>query len=318
MIIDGTTAPGYYAGPAGRSWRSTATASGAWSSRAGSGGSALLGVAVDGARGNGVTLDAGHITLNHDYIGLDLAGAADGNGGAGVYARRPRTGTGSGGTGPAQPGVVGNVISGNGGSGIMLSGSSHNTIVANRIGTNPAGTLAIGNGGDGLTLTGAASANEIGGTAYTNPSTGQANNPTGSKGTVTPVFVVPPLGNLISGNAGNGVLIKAGSRGNRLNGNFIGTTASGNAALGNGRNGVRIDRAGGNSLAGCKFVNNPFVYYNVISGNGENGLRVTSSAQRHRSGQFLRYRREQHHGAGQPPATGSRWTARRGTPRSAG
>jgi len=28
---------------------------------------------------------------------------------------------------------------------------------------------------------------------------------------------------------------------------------------------------------GCKFVNNPFVYYNVISGNRQNGLRVTSS-----------------------------------------
>ena len=35
-----------------------------------------------------------------------------------------------------------------------------------------------------------------------NPATGQANDPTGNKGTVTPVFVVPPLGNLISGNAG--------------------------------------------------------------------------------------------------------------------
>ncbi len=79
--------------------------------------------------------------------------------------------------------------------------------------------------------------------------TGQANNPTGSKGTVTPVFVVPPLGNLISGNGGNGVLIDAGSRGNVLNGNFIGTTASGDGALGNGGNGVWIDR-GARQLAG--------------------------------------------------------------------
>ena len=28
---------------------------------------------------------------------------------------------------------------------------------------------------------------------------------------------------------------------------------------------------------GCKFVNNPFVYYNVVSGNRRNGLRVTNS-----------------------------------------
>ncbi len=62
-----------------------------------------------------------------------------------------------------------------------------------------------------------------------------------------------------------------------LNGNFIGTTANGNGALGNRGNGVWIIGAGHNTLAGCKFVNNPFVYYNVISGNGLNGLRVTDS-----------------------------------------
>ena len=52
---------------------------------AGSGGSRLLGVAADNARGNGVTLDANSITLNDDYIGLNLAGAAAGNSADGVY-----------------------------------------------------------------------------------------------------------------------------------------------------------------------------------------------------------------------------------------
>ena len=173
--------------------------------------------------------------------------------------------------------MVANVISGDRLNGIDLAGSSSNTVVDNRIGTNAAGTSAIANGGDGIYITGGSRGNEIGGTAFVDTVTGQANNPTGSKGTVTPVFVVPPLGNLISGNDGNGVVIDDGSRGNVLNGNFIGTTASGNAALGNGRNGVWIAGAPGNSLVGCKFVNNPFVYYNVISGNGRNGLRVTNS-----------------------------------------
>jgi hypothetical protein len=107
--------------------------------------------------------------------------------------------------------------------------------------------------------------------------TGEANNPTGSKGTVTPVFVVPPDGNLISGNSRNGVLIDDGAGHNELNGNFIGTTATGDAPLGNGANGVWIDSANYNSLVGCKFVNNPFVYYNVVSGNKQNGLRVTNA-----------------------------------------
>lgn len=244
---------------------------------AGSAGSQLLEVAVDDASGNGVTLDAGSVTLNDNYIGLNLAGAAAGNGGNGVYVSAASARNFIGLNGSSASGVVTNVISGNQGSGIVLAGSSANTVVDNRIGTNAAGTSAIANGGDGIWITQRSRGNEIGGTAFADTATGQANNPTGSKGTVTPVFVVPPLGNLISGNRGNGVMIDTGSRGNALNGNFIGTTASGDGALGNAGNGVWIERAPGNSLVGCKFVNNPFVYYNVISGNGQNGLRVTSS-----------------------------------------
>ena len=44
----------------------------------GSAGSQLLGLAVDNANGNGVTLNASFITLNDNYIGLNLAGAAFG------------------------------------------------------------------------------------------------------------------------------------------------------------------------------------------------------------------------------------------------
>ncbi len=243
----------------------------------GSGGSQLLGVAVDNASGNGVTLNADSITLNDNYIGLNLAGAAAGNGGNGVLVWAESTGNFIGLNRSHASGVVANVISGNRENGIELAGSSSNTVVDNRVGTNAAGTSAIANGGDGIYITHGSRGNEIGGTAFVDPLTRQANNPTGSKGTVTPVFVVPPLGNQISGNGGNGVLIDTGSRGNVLNGNFIGTTASGDGALGNGGNGVWIAGAPGNSLVGCKFVNNPFVYYNVISGNRRNGLRITSS-----------------------------------------
>ena len=229
------------------------------------------------ASGNGVTLDADAITLNGDYIGLDLAGAADGNHGDGVFVSPGSSEDMIGLNSSGDSGVVANVISGNTGSGLVLSGASHNTVVANRIGTNPAGSAAIANGGNGIWLTQGAHGNEIGGTEYTDAATGHQNNPTGSKGTVTPVFVVPPLGNLLSGNSGDGVLINMGSHDNVLNGNFIGTTADGDAAIGNSGNGVAIIGANGNSLVGCKFVNNPFVYYNVVSGNKLNGLLVTNS-----------------------------------------
>ncbi len=254
---------------------------------AGSDGSRLLGVAVDNASGNGVTLNASSITLNRDYIGLDLTGAAFGNHGDGVYISATSSGNLIGLNKSGATGVVANVISGNAGSGIVLSGSSGNTVVSNRIGTNAAGRSAIANGGDGLVLTSRSSGNEIGGTDFVDPATGRANDPTGDKGTVTPVFVVPPLGNLISGNAKSGILIDTDSQHNVLNGNFVGTTAKGNAAIGNAGNGVRINGASNNSLIGCKFTNNPFVYYNVLSGNGRNGLRITSSNNTVVQGNFL-------------------------------
>ena len=168
-----------------------------------------------------------------------------------------------------------NVISGNVGNGISFHGSSGSTLVDNRIGTNPTGTTAIPNGANGIWLTNSSNGNQIGGTAFVDTSTGAVNDPTGDKGTVTPVFVVPPLGNLISGNGQNGILIDAKSQRNILNGNFVGTTANGDGAIGNTLDGVAITGADNNSLIGCQFINNPFVYYNVVSGNGENGLHIT-------------------------------------------
>lgn len=89
--------------------------------------------------------------------------------------------------------------------------------------------------------------------------------------------IVPPQGNLISGNGINGVLIEQGSESNTLAGNFIGTVAHGNGALGNGGDGVVISEANSNSLLGTTLLQNPFVFYNVISGNEGNGLRIINA-----------------------------------------
>ena len=273
--LNGTTAPGYASaapvveidcnGQAGLEFAPGST------------GSRVLALAVDDASGDGITLEASNITLDGNYIGLSPTGAAFGNRGDGVFVAASSYGNTIGENLTGTAGAVSNVISGNSGNGITLSGSSINTVQDNRIGTNPAGTSAIPNRDNGLAITGRSYANEIGGTAFVDSATGKANNPTGSKGTVTPVFVVPLQGNLISSNGLNGVLIDAGAGHNELNGNFIGTTATGDAGLGNGANGVWIDSANYNSLVGCKFVNNPFVYYNVVSGNKQDGLRVTDA-----------------------------------------
>ena len=166
-----------------------------------------------------------------------------------------------------------NVISCNKGNGITISGSTANIVAMNNIGTDPAGGISpdFGNALNGILITGASAGNLIGGQAA------GINNPTGSKKPVNAVFQRPPQGNLISGNLANGVLINGASIGNLLSGNFIGTDADGTSALGNGLDGVVIDTANNNSLIGCTFYQNPFVFYNVIAGNHGNGLRINNS-----------------------------------------
>lgn len=274
VTIDGTSAPGYSTRPV---VEIDANGHAGLTFANGSAGSKMLGLSIVNSHGNGVTLDAGSITVNLNYIGLTLEGAPSGNAGDGIAlsARSSNDRIGTNATGNS--GAVANVISANGGNGLTLHGSSNDVIAANRIGTSPNGKYAISNGKNGIWITAGSNENEIGGTRFVDAATGEANDPTGNKGTETPVFVVPPDGNLVSGNRSNGILIDDGSKENTLNGNFVGTSANGDAAIANAGDGVRIVNAPGTVLAGCKFVNNPFVYYNVLSGNRGNGLRVTNS-----------------------------------------
>jgi hypothetical protein len=275
-IIDGMSAPTYVAdGPPVIAVNNKGN--GGLKLKGDSSHSQLLGLSVINAKGSGVTLDADSITVNSNYVGLDLSGKAAGNGQAGVRLMPGSSKNKIGLNRSGDSGVVANVISGNGGPGILMSHSSGNTVVANHIGTDAAGTAARANHGAGIELSQRSENNVIGGTEFVDAATGQANNPTGTEGTVTPVFVVPPLGNLVSGNRGAGIRIVSGSEKNVLNGNFVGTTADGDSALGNGGDGVRVKNANRNSLLGCRFVDDPFVYYNVLGANGGNGLRITDS-----------------------------------------
>ncbi len=274
VSIDGTTAPNYAGHPV---VEVSANGHAGFDFAPGSDDSKLLALAVTGASGNGITLEASSIELNFDYVGLDLKGAPEGNAGDGVYVTAQSSNNRIGRNVSGASGAVGNIISGNTGSGVSFHGSSNNVIADNWIGTNVKGKSAIANGANGLWLTGGSNNNEIGGRRFTDSATGDVNNPTGNKGKDQPVFVVPPDGNLVSGNISDGILIDTGSKGNVLNGNFVGTTQDGDGTIANGGDGVAIDGAPKNSLIGCKFVTNPFVFYNVISGNRGNGVRITSS-----------------------------------------
>src|SRR4029077_9057972 len=117
----------------------------------------------------------------------------------------------------------------------------------------------LGNALNGVRITNGARRNTIGG-----------NTPTATAFTGKPMD-----GNVISGNGANGVLLTDGAGFNTLSGNFIGTDLAGTRALGNALDGVAIlNGADDNSLIGTTFPQPPFVYLNLVSGNGGNGLRI--------------------------------------------
>jgi CSLREA domain-containing protein len=190
-----------------------------------------------------LAVDGSDNVIEGNFIGTDAAGTADlGNNlaGVGIFI-----GSGNliGGALPAAR----NLISGNDGSGVWVWGSvgftSDNSVQGNYIGTDRDGTAALPNDGDGVFIFASTSDNKIGGTE-------------------------PGTGNLISGNIDDGILISPGPTGNTIQGNFIGTDASGTADLENGGNGVDIsasDNTIGGTTAGAR---------NIISANST-GVRRT-------------------------------------------
>jgi hypothetical protein len=130
-----------------------------------------------------------------------------------------------------------NVIFGNDGSGVYISGVSTtgNTISGNYIGVYTDGATAVGNK-HGVTI-----------------GDGAQNNAVGE-------------GNVISGNDGNGVRIHSGATGNTVSGNVIGADAGTTAALGNGADGVYIFSDTQDNAVGPG---------NVIAHNGGDGVAVS-------------------------------------------
>jgi hypothetical protein len=277
VLIDGTTAPGFNAATGPTFALNFANSYNGLSFDTGSARSGMSGLAVIRSSGNGITLNAGSIALLLNQIGVDLSGADAGNASDGIYIAATSNNNRIGSNPNSASNYFSNLISGNGGDGIQINGSSGNTIQSNLIGTNRAGTVAIQNDGNGILITAAASNNTIGGTAYYDSTTQQTNNPTGNKGTVPIVAIRPPQGNVVSGNHLNGILIENASENNVLSGNFVGTSASGNSAVANTLDGVLIRLANNNSLIGCSIVDEPFIYYNVLSGNLANGLHIEDS-----------------------------------------
>ena len=177
------------------------------------------------------------------YIGTDPSGtSAVGNSASGILIHSPNNTVG--GTTPD----LRNLISGNLDEGVRIEDNfigqitnlaTNNDIIGNYIGTDITGAVAIPNLFHGVNINGPLG-NRVGGPA-------------------------PGAGNVISGNARIGVLVGLGQ--SLVQGNLIGTNASGTAALGNGGVGVFVNGASNTVIAG-----------NLVSANTQGGVRVNGQA----------------------------------------
>lgn len=217
----------------------------------------VSGLAITRFTNAGIALPGASSVNNYvqgNYIGLEPGGSPAGNGTGVAF--------GNAGGGPADISIGGNgpsgrnVISGNAGDGIsLLNDATRNQIVGNYIGTNPAGTSAIPNG-TGIRLHGSAGSpsggNSIGGGLRS-------------------------LGNVISGNLGDGIVLLRAQTTTVAN-NIIGPTADGQWVLytsggvpASQRNGISIGEAGsGHPVTGHT------IFRNLIRSNRLDGVRVTA------------------------------------------
>ncbi|HWS90718.1 MAG TPA: Calx-beta domain-containing protein [Pyrinomonadaceae bacterium] len=252
VVIDGATQPGYAGAPIVELDGSSA-ADGSGLALLG-GDSTVRGLVIRSFSGHGIFTNVkGGNVVEGCYIGTDMTGTLDrGNGIDGIFV--PNSNNRIGGTTPAQR----NVISGNNGYGINVSRFcctgdespiTNNVIQGNYVGVNAAGAAAIPNGQAGVRLSSVNSGvpvtnNAVGGTAA-------------------------GAGNVISGNGREGLDLDGFNlTNNTVQGNLIGTDATGSFAVPNLGTGVTV--TGRNNLVGGSAPG----ARNVISGNGVNGSGV--------------------------------------------
>ncbi|AIE75095.1 MULTISPECIES: S-layer family protein [unclassified Synechocystis] len=269
----------------------------------------LSGNGQQGVLINGVNAIGNKVQGN--YIGTNLAGtAAIGNGFHGIQiqggSKNNIVGTDGDGANDA---TEGNLISGNADIGVITegTGTTGNVIAGNLIGTNAAGTSAIanqhgiyiangaentrverniisGNNGYGIWNINNAGNHRISGNYIGTDLNGTADLGNGATGIEINNSANNTIGgntagdrNIISGNNGYGILIaSATATGNIIQGNYIGTNASGTGAIGNSNAGIRLESGTANNLIGTDGNNvNDLAEGNVISSNSV-GISIAS------------------------------------------
>lgn len=206
------------------------------------------GLSIVGASGATVK---GLQILNFTGFGISIRGSATYNTVGGV----------NGSPGGACSGDC-NLISANAGGGVQIqdSGTMSNVVSGNYIGTDLSGTAALGNGAVvgagrwGIEISDEASHNRIGGT------TGGERNLISGNGDL---FCGPPE---LARASGGGILVRNSAASNRVQGNYLGTDASGMLPIPNALVGVAIDNTSENLIGGAAAGEG-----NLISGNSCGG-----------------------------------------------
>jgi hypothetical protein len=239
-VLDASLQPGYSSAP-----MIELNGNGAAGLTITAGGTTVRGFIINRMSGAGISLTTnGGNTITGNYIGTNAAGTAASANGNGVNITSANNTIG-GATVAAR-----NIISGNNvGVYINGAGATGNVVAGNYIGTNLAGTGAIPNTDFGVHMLSGASGNYIGGAAA-------------------------GAGNVISGNGNNALqdaaiyIVNAGTTANFVQGNYIGTNATGTAALANNATGLWISGGTTNNTIGGPGAGN------TISGNTDYGVYI--------------------------------------------
>lgn len=278
VVVDGTTEPGYSGTPLVELDGSKLTGGGNDGLVLMAGGSTVRGLAIGGFSDSAIVLETqGGNAIASNYLGLDPSGATEIPNGAGLTilgSSNNTIGVGLAGGGNVISGNSGDgILIDDGG-----TGSTQNLIAGNLIGTDSTGQVAVGNGSAGIEIEGKLSGgNTIGaaGRAFGNVISGNDGSGIevgdGAAGTTIQANVIglaadgkTPLGNqgdgillddapqtmvggtnhgeanVISANQDNGIETASSTRGLWVAGNFIGTDATGQLALGNVENGIAL------------------------------------------------------------------------------
>ena len=251
VVIDAATQPGFAGRPlieldginAGNSDGLKITA----------GNSVVRGLVIGGFQQSGIVLaDGDNNVVEGNFVGTNAMGTESHGNDFGLKIEAGSAGNriGTNGDGINDAAEM-NLVSGNRADGVLIKevGSDNNSVAGNLIGTDLAGTSSLSNN-YGVRIESGAKGNRIG-------TNGDGVSDVAER-------------NVVSGNRLGGVLVTdAGTEGNILAGNYVGTDAMGTAAVANEFHGIAIRGAANNVVGG-----NTIAARNVVSGNMFTGVLI--------------------------------------------